>query len=125
MLLDKELIFSDQQAITASAASTEEVDMKLANMGDGNPLSLYVEVNEDFADGTSLTVKLQHSDTSGSGFADILVGPVVLTADLVKGKKVYLGKVPEVTKRYLQIQYTVSGTYTAGKITSAIKLGAV
>jgi hypothetical protein len=116
--LDALLRLSNAQAVTTTAVSTNVIDTKGGDIGAGRPLYLVVQVVEDFADGTSLTVALQDS-ADNSSFAAVVSGPAILTADLTVGKKVVLG-VPPGTRRYLRANYTVSGTMTAGKVTAYI-----
>lgn len=125
MLLDKELFFSDEQAVTVTAASTNVLDMKAIDMGNGNPLTIAAAVGDtDFAGGTSIAVALQESDTATGSFTNVLVTKALLTANLTAGTVIEMGTVPCGTQQFLRLNYTVSGTMTAGAINSSIKLGA-
>ena len=66
MLFDKKTMFSDAQAITADAASSEYVDAGpgIKNIGVGAELFLHAQVVEDFNTLTSLKVKVQQDDNS-------------------------------------------------------------
>jgi hypothetical protein len=123
MLLDSELLFSDDQAFTATAASTNELDLTAADMGQGNPLTVFVKVTEAFAGLTSVTFALQASATSGSGHATVITTGAVALADLTLGAEIPIGTIPYKCAQYVRMNYTVAGTGTAGKITSGIKLG--
>ncbi|OYW44955.1 MAG: hypothetical protein B7Z36_05990, partial [Novosphingobium sp. 12-63-9] len=76
MIFSNQLIFSDQQAITATAVSTNVVDLQATgtvykagsaltrDLGPGEPISLLVQCTEVFATLTSLTVTLETSDAT-------------------------------------------------------------
>lgn len=115
--LDALLRLSDGQAITATAASTNSIDAG-RDIGAGRPLYLVVNVTEEFAGGTSLTVALQDS-ADGTTFASVVSHAAVLLADLTLGKQIVIG-LPPGLRRYLRANYTASGTFTAGKVTAHI-----
>ena len=63
MILDKQALFSDEQAITAAALSDNVMDMRVLNrrLGTGTPLEIVLAVTEDMTDAGSdstLTVQL-------------------------------------------------------------------
>ena len=73
MLLDMETLFSDAQAITVSAASTNIVKMantehNMPEVAFGTPIPLLLQVVEDFAGATSVKVGIQTSATEDSRF---------------------------------------------------------
>ena len=112
-------LFSDEQAITADAASTNYVDLGTNFAGHGTPINMVIRVTEAFNNLTSLVVKVQESDSSGSGYTDVAQTPAILLADLVAGYKFDLQWLPNVEKRYCQLYFDVTGTApTTGKITA-------
>lgn len=137
MIFDKQSLFSDAQAITATAASTNVIDLGAPgsvingnaverDLGAGMPVKLQMQVVEDFDNLTSLTVALQNCDAEGfgSGVVTVLSTTIVL-ADLIEGKHIPPQYIPQGTNlRYLRAQYTVTGTApTAGKVTAGIVCG--
>ena len=131
-MIDTKLVFSSDQALTTTAVGTNVIDLGAADSGAGagTPIYLHCRVTDDadFAGGTSVTFSLQHSDSEGSGYTDILVTPAILTATLVKGAWLFQGAIPlivsaEKIKRYLGVKYTISGTYTDGKVDCFLSLG--
>ena len=76
MIFDAQSLFSDGQAVTASAASTNIIDLgsmgipfgsieaPVRDIGKGCKIPLLVQVIEDFATCTSVTVTVQTSDTT-------------------------------------------------------------
>ena len=137
MILDKENLFSDKQQLLASAASINIIDLGATGtvIGSGTPLRrdlghgvkipLLVQVTEDFAGATALTIELQSSDSSGfSSNVKTLMSQTLPVAQLKAGSRWALGVFPYgATGRYLRINYTVDGTGTAGAITAGVTAG--
>jgi hypothetical protein len=126
MIFDLQTLLSDAQAITASAASTNVIDLDVArDIGKGKTIPLRIQVVESFNNLTSLTVALQVDDASSFASAKTVWSQVVVLADLKSGNVV----VPEyitrgTNKRYMRLNYTVTGTApTAGKITAGVTMG--
>lgn len=122
-IMDFENLFSNDQAVTASAASTNYVDLGVGDQRSGADQTIVAVVTEDFATLTSLNFRLQTDDnTSFSSATDVLITGEVAVADLVAGKKVEI-PVPQGLERYARLYYTVTGTNaSAGKIKSGIVL---
>ena len=78
MRIDNEMLFSDNQKLTASAASTNIVKLAstengLTEVAFGKPIPLLIQVTEDFNNLTSLKVGVQTSDSEDfSSFVYIL-----------------------------------------------------
>lgn len=134
MVLDKNTMFSDAQAITASAPSTNVID--LGALGKtafgGNQLKmnvghkripLLIQVVEDFATLTSLKVAVESDDNSGFSSAKEILSETIAVADLKAGYSSVIDKLPRIKERYVRINFTVNGSNaTAGKITAGIAL---
>lgn len=135
MLLDEQTLFSDDQAVTATAASTNYMDLKAPstppgapaalsnNLGGGNDMQLLVQVTADFATLTSLTVTVETDDNSSfSSAATIASSPAIAAASLVAGYIFPLAHIPMTgMERYVRLKYTVGGSNaTAGTITASI-----
>jgi hypothetical protein len=137
MILSQELLLSDDQAITADAASTNYIDLGEAgtphgavgplgnDVGPGEPVPIEVMVTEDFNNLTSMAVQLQIDSDSAFGTAETVYSETILQADLVVGKNIAMMYLPEGTdKRYLRVNYEVTGTApTTGKVTAGISGG--
>lgn len=125
MIIDSTAVFSDQQAITATAVSTNVIDLGVSrDVGRGIGLPLLVMVNEDFNNLTSLTVSIQTDSDVAFGTAKNLTEQTIALADLVAGKNFDFKVVPTSTDRYLRLNYTVTGTApTTGKVTAGITMG--
>lgn len=138
MILDSENLFSDKQAITANAASTNVIDLgatgtpKLRNasalirdISKGEEIPLLVQFVEAFNNLTSLTVAVETDDNSAFSSAKVVHSQVVALADLALGKRLSIRELPYgVAERYLRLNYTVTGTApTTGKITAGFTMG--
>ncbi|HCF8248198.1 Bbp16 family capsid cement protein [Klebsiella pneumoniae] len=125
MLLDQQALFSAAQAITATAASTNVIDTgSNKDVGKYGDIPLLIQVVEGFNNLTSLTVTVQTDDNSVfSSAADVLSMTIPL-ASLVLGYKSPVITLPMKMKRYIRLNYTVTGTApTTGKVTAGITGG--
>jgi len=125
MLLDKYLIFSDSQAVTATASS-ETIDLSAyRDIGTGNPIEVYCTVVEaaTAAGAATVTITLETDDNSAFSSATTLYTTAAIgKATLVVGYEPLAGvKVPAGAERYLRLTYTVAtGPLTAGKFTAGL-----
>lgn len=128
MITDKLLRVSDAQAVTASAASENTVNLGVAtDLGEGKQLFMVFSVDVAAVSGTSgSTVTFQ---VIGSASAD-LSSPVVLgsSAAIVKtsltaGKQIAVGFNPQIGSKayqYVGAYYSASADLTAGKFTADV-----
>ncbi len=117
MILDADLIFSEKQAVTATAASTKVLDLQEGGDAIGQELTVKAVVGTAFAGGTSLQFKLQTSGDN-STWTDLLMTGAVAVADLKSGAIPFDVRVPKGAKRYLRMQYVAVGTFTGGTVTA-------
>lgn len=126
MIFDKQTLMSDQQAITATAGSTNQIDLSprgsgiVRDIGPGNKVPICVQVTETFNNLTSLSVSLQTDEDSAFGSPQtVAVTPAIPLAQLVAGYQFNLDFVPRgANERYMRLLYTVVGTApTLGKVT--------
>lgn len=121
MLLDKENVFSDNQAITADAVSTNVIDLGKYGLAPGNPLSVITQVTEVFNTLTSLTITVQSSVDEAFTSPINHQSVTVAVANLTLGKRIDLGSLLDGTKRFVRLNYDVVGTNpTTGAITAAL-----
>ena len=139
MIFDSTNLFSDDQAITASAVSTNVIDFGATqtpqhaanaitrDMGKGTPAHLRIQVTADFATLTSLAVAIQTCAVEGfgSGVATILSSPAVPVADLKAGYVFPLQIIPRGSVlRYMRLNYTVAGdNASAGTVLGGLVFG--
>lgn len=121
MLLDQENVFSDAQAITADAVSTNVIDLGAAGLAPGNPLSAVVHVLEAFNNLTSLTITVQSSVDEAFSSPIAHQAVTIALANLTAGKKIDLGSLLDGVKRYVRLNYDVTGTNpSTGELTAAL-----
>lgn len=124
MILDKENMFSYQQAVTATGASAGTVDLGPGDAGPSERLSLFVTADPPFTGTGTLAVDLQTADAVGADGK--LAGPVTVAGFAVSntalkaGGKLMAARLPHGCKRYLGLNYTVSGSVAAGTITAGL-----
>lgn len=122
MLIDSQNVFSNDQAITADAVSTDVIDLGVAGRAGGNELQVIAQVTEAFNTLTSLGFQVQSCavENFGSGVVTHQVVTLPL-AQLTLGKRVDLGGLLEGTLRYVRLNYDVTGTNpTLGKVTAML-----
>ena len=137
MIFDLQTLLSNQQAITATAASTNVIDLGATgtiyggsgamtrDIGKGTPINLLVQVTETFNTLTSLTIAIELDSTETfTPDKSISLGTIAL-ASLVAGYQIPFQFIPDgVNLRYMRLKYTVAGTDpTTGKITAGIVMG--
>ena len=124
MITDVKEVFSDNQAITATADS-DTLDFGVAdpNTGEGTPIRVFVNVTEDFNNLTSLKIDLQDSADNNT-FATVGLTKTVLLAGLKAGQRVFEMFLPPKHRRYGKFVYTVTGTNpSTGKVYAAKAAG--
>jgi hypothetical protein len=135
MILDKNLILSELQAVTATAISANVIDLGIngivpyeaaaaaMNLGAGNEIPFLLMVNEDFAALTSLTVTIETSAAAALTSPTVLyTSGAIPLATLKAGYKLPIRWMPDAPLlRYLGVRYTVTGTTaSAGKVTAVV-----
>lgn len=126
MITDKLLRVSTDQALTTTAVSTDTIDLSVArDIGEGQDLYMNFAVTTAFAGGTSVKFEvIQATDAAlSSGVEVIGSSDAVVTASLVAGYNTAVRINPQIGskgKQYIGARYTISGTYTAGKVTADI-----
>lgn len=127
MILDKQNIMSEAQAITATAVSTNVIDLGATGTDQGEPVNLLLQVNEAFtaAGAGTLTITLETDDNESFSSATVLLSTgAIPKATLALGYQAAISFLPANVERYIRLNYTVAtGPMTAGKITAAIVLG--
>lgn len=146
MHLDNQAIFSDQQDIVANGNNFSTNLLDLGEMGlvaynsKGGPrvplkrrlgvgmkVPLLIQVTEDFAGISEITVELQESSDEAFTAPNVVKEITVPVADLVAGYIFPMDKFPrEIRERYIRLNYVTdaagSGKVTAG-ITTAVDGG--
>lgn len=137
MIFNKDELFSDDQAITGDANSTNVIDLGAPgtpygaaaalnnDKGKGTPIPILIQVTEAFNTLTSLTIQIVVSAATNLSSPRVLATQTILLADLIVGKQTFVQVLPVgAGLRYLGIIYDVNGTDpTLGKITAGITMG--
>ncbi len=124
MILDAELLFSNNQALTKTGASSKILNMEDC-VGAGYGLTPFVQVAEEFVGLTSLSVQVQMADSADAdadAWETIIVLPSKTLAELNKEKLFYLAPLPAAAGKFLRLNYVVVGTPTKGKLTAGLIL---
>lgn len=113
MYVDNENIYSEDQAITADAVSTNVVKHGNIGVGRGEKLNLIIEVTEAFNNLTNLIITLQSDTAEAMGSPVAVLAKTILLADLTLGAKFNLGE-PEIgspaTEIFSRLNFDVTGT---------------
>ena len=132
MLTDALLQLSSAQTVTASAVSTNTVDLSQArDLGPGNGLYVAITVDEAATAAGAATVNFQVITSAAANLGSpTIIGQTdaIGKAELTLGRKAIVVPIPlavllaqPIGQRYLGVQYTVgTGPLTAGKFSAAI-----
>jgi len=137
MHLDAQNLFSDAQAFTATANSTNYLDLgdtaqpvlapaKLVrDIGGAYDVPLLVQVVTAFTGLTSVEVQVQTDDNTGFSSAKTVASSgAIPLASLVPGYKFPIPVIPPgANERYMRLRYVVVGTGTGGALTAGIAAG--
>lgn len=113
MLIDSRLEFSDGQALTATAASTNVINLSQdRNIGPGRTMYvvLTVDVAADYTtEDETYAVAVQTDDNAAFSSATTIASRTIAAADLAAGAKHVIG-FPYANEQYLRLNYTLGGT---------------
>jgi len=137
MIFDLQSMFSDAQAITATAASTNVIDLGAPgtpmhaaaaitqDFGKGRPVEMRIQTVEAFDNLTSLTIAVEVDTVENFASPTVVASVVVPLASLVAGYVAPIQYVPLGTnQRYMRLNYTVTGTApSAGAVTAGLVFG--
>lgn len=114
MRIDAELAFSNSQALTATAASTNIVDLGPAHKLDGEPMAVMfvIEVAADFTStNETYSYALETDDNAGFSSATVLATKAILaSAQAIRTRHYIEVPVGAAVERYLRINHTLAGT---------------
>jgi hypothetical protein len=138
MIFDLNTLFSNQQAITADAASTNNLNTGTngtvygassalrRDQGKGTFAPLLIQVTETFNNLTSLEVQVRVDDNSAMSSPKIVArtGQIPL-ASLVAGYQVFIDSLPLGTdEQFIDLFYDITGTApTLGKVMAGLTMG--
>lgn len=129
MIIDAQLLLSDDQALTTTAKSTNTLDMGanhalVPDKTERGEINLNVQVTAALAAGTSVQVQVRESVNSDMSSPDVLIETAaILTATLVAGYTFRLPNLPIISKRYVDVNYVIVGVFNAGTVHASLTLG--
>ena len=113
MYIDKQNLLSNAQALTATADSTNYIDLKSdVDIGKGEPMALIISVGvaADFTSGNeTYTFQLETDDNASFSSSTIVASAAILATDLTAGS-LHVIPMGITNERYLQGVYTLAGT---------------
>ena len=110
MILDEQGLFSNNQKITATAASTNILYLGKSEVSFGTPVEVFIQITEDFNNLTSLSIKVQTATDEVFTTAVDLIEQTILLANLKKGAVSNIKFLPKGNLGYMRLLYTVTGT---------------
>lgn len=131
-IIDRQLIFSDEQAVPTTTTETNSTDVhdltaSGRNIGEGIPAYLNIQVAEGVTHASALSITFRFYSHSA---ADVKAGTAhveftVAKAALTKGSLFRIPvPIPEVIGRFIGVSYEASATTaTAGKFNAWVDLG--
>lgn len=137
MILSKELLFSESQALTADAVSTNVIDLGATgtvkgapvalkrDIGTGTPIDIVVQL-EVAAGGTSptLIVTVEVDDNSSFSSAKVVATSTQLAGGAV-GDRIDINYLPQGTdERYMRLNYNLGGTSPTYTVSSFVPAAA-
>jgi hypothetical protein len=127
-VVDSNLRFSNEQAITVSAISTNIIDGKaLRDMGRGQPIYLNIYLTTVFTTAAnSLTIKLVSSSAAdpgaSDGYMDVMAARLA-SAMLTTGLLLRMALPEDIPYQKLGLYYLATTALVAGKISAFLTLG--
>lgn len=136
MILDLESLFSDDQALTVTAVSTNLIDLGatgtpplssnalVRDIGPGTPIEILIQLTVA-SGGTAptLIVTMEMDTLVGFGSATVIATSATLTGGAV-GDRLSITYVPDgATERFIRLNYTLAGTAPTYTVTSGIVMG--
>jgi len=122
MILDAQHLFSDAQALTATAASTNLIDLGTdGNVGVGEAMAVVIvlDVAADDSDADETYVAAIQTDTVAAFSSATELGSLTITrGDAAGSRYVFMLPKSAAAEQFLRINYTLGGTTPTATVTS-------
>lgn len=127
MIFDKQNLFSNDQAVTNTQASTNYIDLGVSrDIGNGAPIEVFAMMTATaLSPGASTLVAAVETDTQSSFATKVTLAQTaaIAKASLVQGFELLKVKLPLGVQRYVQLSYTIgTADLTAGTIRAGLVL---
>lgn len=127
MIFDKQNLFSNDQAVTNTQASTNYIDLGVSrDIGNGTPIEVFAMMTATaLSPGASTLVAAIETDTQSSFATKVTLAQTaaIAKASLVQGFEFLKVKLPLGVQRYVQLSYTIgTADLTAGTIRAGLVL---
>ena len=122
MILDHQNMYCDDQAITATAVSTNIIDHTVNEFGVGTPVEVVVQVTADFDAGTVAATLQTASDEAFTTPIDLVSSAAIDYTVLSAGYQFALTTLPQHMLQFSRLNFTVTGTPTAGTVSGGLAL---
>ena len=137
MILDKTNELSDDQAVSATAASTNVIDLGapgtvlgapgalVRDIGPGMPIPLMVQVTGTVTGPGNLVVEVRTCTTASmTGAVTLARTTTMTTAQLTAGYQIPIPVVPlDMSSRYMDVRYVLDSTLSISGISAGIVAG--
>lgn len=121
MYVDSQLLFSDGQALSGTAASTNVIDLTSDNVGRGKAMVVHLslDVAADDTTGDETYVAALETDDNSSFSSATSLGSVTITRGDAAGSK-YVINVPSdgSAEQYIRLNFTLGGTTPTATVTA-------
>lgn len=124
MFIDSQMQLSDAQALTATAASTNEIDFGGDfDIGRGEPMAVVftVDVAADVADADETYQFDVRTDDNAAMSSAVVIGSRTIAGSLLTAGSTHIIPLPLVNERYLDVNYTLGGTTPSLTVTSFLQ----
>lgn len=127
MILDKQMELSNAQAVTVTAASSNQLDLGPAgpwgSSGTDEPLELFLNIDTTFTAGGAATLTVQVRSSAAANMSAPTVhmqSDAIPVASLTAGSRLpFQPRLPQNVGRYVDLNYVVgTGPFTAGNISA-------
>jgi len=127
-MFDAKLIFSEDQAITTAAVSTDYIDVKsITEVGEGSPLYIYVYVSVAFANKATTEFQIWLLTSSAAPAAADVVGMPLVSCPTTAGPLQTVGLLMKQALPgsglldHIRLKYYPDTTMATGKLTAFLK----
>ena len=135
MILDLENMFSDDQALTVTAVSTNLIDLtatgtppyaqaQTRDIGPGEPIDILIQLTVA-SGGTSPTLRadLEKDTTAAFSSATVVATSATLTGGVV-GDRLSINWIPDLTgEQFIRLNYVLAGTSPTYTVTAGVVAG--